>query len=167
MPTERAADPGKAQFRQQWYAALNAQIANAPPANSLAARFASFADTVQTRLDTTNGVGPSLTGSLEAQVGRALSQVLRQAPAVGAAGAAYNGAGAAYPGAGAAYPGAAPLVAQAMSVATLGGTGGPPASRHSRRRCFERQRWSRATCSRSSTRSSRSRPSPIPRMSPR
>jgi hypothetical protein len=120
MPTERAADPGKAQFRQQWYAALNAQIANAPPANSLAARFASFADTVQTRLDTTNGVGPSLTGSLEAQVGRALSQVLRQAPAVGAAGAAYNGAGAA-------YPGAAPLVAQAMSVATLAGSGGPPA----------------------------------------
>jgi hypothetical protein len=113
MPTARAADPGKAQFRQQWYAALNAQIANAPPANSLAARFASFADTVQTRLDTTNGVGPSLTGSLEAQVGRALSQVLRQAPADGATGAA--------------YPGAAPLVAQAMSVATLAGTGGPPA----------------------------------------
>src|SRR5689334_21789345 len=120
MPTERAADPGKAQFRQQWYAALNAQIANAAPANSLAARFASFADTVQTRLDTTNGTGPSLNGSLEAQVGRALSQVLRQAPAAGAAGAAG-------PGNGAAPSGVAPLVAQAMSVATLTTRGGPPA----------------------------------------
>jgi hypothetical protein len=112
MPTDRAADPLKVQFRQQWYAALNAQMAAAPPGASLAARFSSFADTIQTRLDTTNGVGPSLTGSLEAQVDRALSQVLRQAPTAGTADA---------PG----Y-GAAPLVAQALSAATLAGTGGTP-----------------------------------------
>lgn len=113
MPTDRAADPLKAQFRQTWYDALNALAAAAPPGASLAARFGSFADTIQTRLDTSNGVGPTLSGSLQAQVDRALSQVLRQAPLDGSAAAG--------------GPGAAPLVAQALSAATLAGTGGTPA----------------------------------------
>ena len=112
MPTNRAADPLKAQERLTWYASLN--VPTAAPIASLASRFQSFADTVQTRLDTANGTGPILTGSLEAQVDRALSQVLRQAPAAGP----YTA-----PGQGLAQP-----VAQALSAATLvGGAGGPPA----------------------------------------
>jgi hypothetical protein len=127
MPTERAVDPQKARLRQKWYEALNTQAATTTatsPAASLAARFGSFADTIQTRLDTTNGVGPTLTGSLEAQVDRALSQVIRQAPVNGSAapGGAYGGSGGAYGG-----PGAAPRVAQALSAATMVGAGGTPA----------------------------------------
>jgi hypothetical protein len=102
MPTDRAADPGKAQSRATWYTTLNALAASAPPANTLAARFTSFADTVQTRLDTANGSGPSLAGSLEAQVDRALSQVLRQAPA------------------GMPSDGATSLVTQALSALSVG-----------------------------------------------
>jgi hypothetical protein len=117
MPTDRAVDPQKATLRQMWYQALNTQAATASPTASLAARFGSFADTIQTRLDTGNGVGPTLTGSLEAQVDRALSQVIRQAPVNGSAasGGAYGG------------PGAAPLVAQALSAATMVGAAGTPA----------------------------------------
>src|SRR5690349_11194759 len=112
MPTSRAAD--KVAGRQTWFNAIRGPFPGATAVDSLAARFQSFADTVQTRLDTANGTGPTLTGSLEAQVDRALSQVLRQAPAAGpsmAAGQALT------------QP-----VYQALSVATLaGGTGGPPA----------------------------------------
>lgn len=112
MPTSRAADPLKAQNRLTWLNALNAPPAQA--IDALAARFASFADTVQTRLDTSAGTGPTLTGALEAQVDRALSQVLRQAPAAGppvADGQALTQS-----------------VTQGLSVATLvGGAGGPPA----------------------------------------
>jgi hypothetical protein len=111
MPTSRAAD--KVAERQAWFNAIKGALA-APPINSLAARFQSFADTLQTRLDTTNGTGPPLTGTLEAQVDRALSQVLRRAPANGAAAA--SGQGVIQP------------VTQALSVATLaGGSAGPPA----------------------------------------
>src|SRR5690348_8069090 len=112
MPTNRAADPLKAQERLTWYESLTRP--KKEPIETLASRFESFADTVQTRLDTANGTGPTLTGSLEAQVDRALSQVLRQAPAPGPSVAA---------GQGLAQP-----VYQALSVATLAsGPGGPPA----------------------------------------
>src|ERR1700722_4449467 len=112
MPTNRAADPLKAQERLTWYASLSAQVDD--PTRTLAARFQSFADTIQTRLDTVNGTGPGLGGSLQAQVDRALSQVLRQAPGSGS----YNRGG----------QGITQPIAQALSAATLaGGTGGAPA----------------------------------------
>jgi hypothetical protein len=112
MPTNRAADPLKAQERLTWYASLN--VSAAQPIATLASRFQSLADTIQTRLDIGNGTGPSLAGSLETQVDRALSQVLRQAPAAGP----YTAAG----------QGLAQPAAQALSAATLaGGASGPPA----------------------------------------
>jgi hypothetical protein len=112
MPTSRAAD--KVASRQTWYTAISGPLPGAGAIDSLAARFQSFADTVQTRLDTTNGTGPTLTGSLEAQVDRALSQVLRQAPANGPSAVAGQAL--------------TQQAAQALSIATLaGGMGGPPA----------------------------------------
>jgi hypothetical protein len=117
MPTSRASDPLKAAARRTWYDAVSFLVSNVPPGQGvdrLASRFQSFANTIQTRLDTASGTGPPLTGSLEAQVDRALSQVLRQAPA-GGSGAGYG-------------PGATQSVGQAMSIATLAnGAGGPPA----------------------------------------
>jgi hypothetical protein len=114
MPTNRASDALKATHRQTWYSTISAALPAGGATDRLAARFQSFADTVQTRLDTANGTGATLTGSLEAQVDRALSQVLRQ-PSVGRAG-------------GAADQGPTQLVTQALSVATLlNGSGGPPA----------------------------------------
>ena len=111
MPTSRAFE--KVANRLTWFN-TRAALPRGKPQARLAARFESFADTIQTRLDTANGTGPTLTGSLEAQVDRALSQVLRQAPAAGpsvAAGQALT------------QP-----VYQALSVATLAsGMGGPPA----------------------------------------
>src|SRR2546421_9296975 len=113
MPTSRAA--AKVSARQTWYSALPPLVATGGAAAArLAARFQSFADTIQTRRDTATATGPALGGSLEAQVDRALSQVLRQAPADSSG--AYLGQG------------AAPLVAQGLSMATvIGGAGGPPA----------------------------------------
>jgi hypothetical protein len=114
MPTNRASDAMKATYRQTWYSTISAALPAGAATDRLAARFQSFADTVQTRLDTANGTGTTLTGSLEAQVDRALSQVLRQ-PSAGGAGPA-------------AGPGTTQLVTQALSVATLlNGSGGPPA----------------------------------------
>jgi hypothetical protein len=114
MPTNRASDAMKATYRQTWYSTMSTALPAGAATDRLAARFQSFADTVQTRLDTANGTGPPLTGSLEAQVDRALSQVLRQAPAGGAGAAGGQGA--------------TQLVSQALSVATLlNGSGGPPA----------------------------------------
>jgi len=112
MPTNRAADPLKAQDRVTWFESLTRPTDE--PIQTLASRFQSFANTVQTRLDTANGTGPVLTGGLEAQVDRALSQVLRQAPAPGP----YTAAG----------QGLTQMAAQALSVTTVtGGGGGPPA----------------------------------------
>src|SRR5579871_2502507 len=112
MPTNRAADPLKAQDRVTWFESLTRPTEE--PIQTLASRFQSFANTVQTRLDTANGTGPVLTGGLEAQVDRALSQVLRQAPAPGP----YTAAG----------QGLTQMAAQALSVTTVtGGGGGPPA----------------------------------------
>jgi hypothetical protein len=137
MPTSRAADVQKQKNRTAWFAAL-AKSPRGKPNERLAARFESFADTIQTRLDTSNGVGPSLTGSLEAQVDRALSQVLRQAPAngtwsAGSQGGSYGssagaGQGGYYGSATAAGAGGTQLMAQALPAGMLnGGVGGPPA----------------------------------------
>jgi len=104
----------KPTFRQQWYAAMSGLLVAGPAVNQLAARFQSFADTIQTRLDTATGTGGGITGTLEAQVDRALAQVLRQGSANGTS----------------APPGqvASPSVTQALSVAALvSGSGGPPA----------------------------------------
>jgi hypothetical protein len=114
MPTNRASDAPKPGLRQLWYTTMAANLPPGAAGDRLAARFSSFADTIQTRLDTSNGTGPTLSGSLQAQVDRALSQVLRQAPGNGSPGAAGQGA--------------TPSVTQALSVATLiGGASGPPA----------------------------------------
>jgi hypothetical protein len=100
----------KATYRQTWYSTMSTALPPGGATDRLAALFQSFADTIQTRLDSANGTGPTLTGSLEAQVDRALSQVLRQAPAGGAG------------------QGTTQMVTQALSVATLlNGSGGPPA----------------------------------------
>jgi hypothetical protein len=123
MPTSRAAE--KVAGRQASFNALRAAAQTAQSIDTLSARFGSFANTVQTRLDTSNGTGPTLTGSLEAQVDRALSQVLRQAPANGYSAAGGQGSAGGYPAAGQAL---AQPVAQPLSVATWGGgMGGPPA----------------------------------------
>src|SRR5215510_9940296 len=78
MPTSRAFEkPAKRQ------AALNG-LATRPVKNikeaveALNARFDSFAATVQNRIDTDAGGPLTLTGSLDAQVQRALSQALRR-----------------------------------------------------------------------------------------
>jgi hypothetical protein len=130
MPTTRAADPLKAQDRLTFYASLNSPPQRADALQNLSARFQSFADTVQTRLDTGNGTGPTLTGSLEAQVDRALSQVLRQAPAAGPSTAGSAGSYGAGPAGSyqASWQRGTQPAGQALSVATLlNGMGGPPA----------------------------------------
>ena len=115
MPTSRASE--KVASRQAWFtatAALSSSGGGGDAAQTLSARFASFADTIQTRLDTAGSNGSALTGTLEAQVDRALSQVLRQAPANGsAAGASQT---------------MVQQAAAARSYATMGGgAAGPPA----------------------------------------
>jgi hypothetical protein len=123
MPTSRAAE--KVAGRQASFTALRVAAQTAQSIDTLSARFGSFANTVQNRLDTSNGVGPTLTGSLEGQVDRALSQVLRQAPANGSSTAGGQGPAGGYAAAAQAL---AQPVAQALSVATWGGgMGGPPA----------------------------------------
>jgi hypothetical protein len=115
MPTSRAAE--KVAGRQSSFNAIRAAGA-ATAIDTLSARFGSFANTVQTRLDTSNGTGPPLTGTLEAQVDRALSQVLRQAPA--------SGSGSGYPAA--AGQTLTQPTTQALSVATWAdGMGAAPA----------------------------------------
>jgi hypothetical protein len=71
--------PGKAYNR---LTALNAYITQnniVVSGGGLNARFSSFANTFQTRLNTSNGTNGALGGTLEAQVNGALAQVLRQA----------------------------------------------------------------------------------------
>src|SRR5947207_13551606 len=63
-------------------------------AGSLEAQFASFATTIQQRIDSDSGGGQVLSGSLSAQVERAVSQAMRRgniASAGGGAGTAYGG----------------------------------------------------------------------------
>jgi hypothetical protein len=113
MPTSRASE--KVASRQAWYTAtLAATIGGPDPVQTLSARFTSFADTIQTRLDTASGNGQALTGTLEAQVDRALSQVLRKAPGNGSAAMAGQTL--------------MQQAAAALSYATMaGGAAGPPA----------------------------------------
>src|SRR6476661_7790873 len=80
MPTSRASD--KVGPRQTSLA--TAAVSTATPLQQLAGRFGSFANTVQTRLDTSSGANGTLGGTLQAQVERALAQVLRQPGALGA-----------------------------------------------------------------------------------
>ena len=100
MPTSRAAD--KVGSRQT-LAGCRGRPAGGPPPG-VASRFGSFANTVQTRMDTSAGTNGTLGGTLQAQVERALAQVLRQPGAIGS-----NGAGAMATAAGAA--GTAPALA--------------------------------------------------------
>jgi hypothetical protein len=80
MPTNRAST--KVSARQSALATyMTKNHILVPPngrMNELTARFSSFANTVQTRMNSSNGTNSSLGGTLEAQVDRALSQVLRQ-----------------------------------------------------------------------------------------
>jgi hypothetical protein len=82
MPTNRASMPGKATNRSvalSAYATYDHIVV--PPTGVLGglnARFSSFTNTIQTRLNSSNGTTGVLGGTLEAQVNGALSQVLRQ-----------------------------------------------------------------------------------------
>jgi hypothetical protein len=82
MPTNRAMAPNKQGNRAAALTAYsNFNNIIVPPVgrmNQLTARFSSFANTIQTRMNSSNGTGGALGGTLEAQVDRALSQVLRQ-----------------------------------------------------------------------------------------
>lgn len=83
MPTSRARE--KVQQRYKSNPAPQYRSPNADKA--LAASFASFATTVQNRLDNDGAGSPiALNGSLEAQVERALSQASRQSASAGVAG---------------------------------------------------------------------------------
>lgn len=80
MPTSRAKEKVDDRVTMLAY-----QLGDGDPEKELAASFSSFATTVQNRLDNNGSGSPiALSGSLEAQVTRALSQVTRQS-------SAYNG----------------------------------------------------------------------------
>jgi hypothetical protein len=80
MPTNRASMKvsNRAAALSAYVTANNIVIPQNNRMSQLTARFSSFANTVQTRLNESNGSGSGLGGTLEAQVDRALSQVLRQ-----------------------------------------------------------------------------------------
>jgi hypothetical protein len=82
MPTNRASMTSKVNNRNAALARyIHFNHIVVPPSgrlNKLTARFSSFANTVQTRMNSSNGTGGALGGTLEAQVDRALSQALRQ-----------------------------------------------------------------------------------------
>jgi len=82
MPTNRASMPGKMTNRSVALSAYASYYHIVVPAGGhvggLNARFSSFANTIQTRLNSSNGTTSVLGGTLEAQVNNALSQVLRQ-----------------------------------------------------------------------------------------
>lgn len=113
MPTNRAVD--KIRRRGAGLAKMQTDLNLVPvpqtgnPLSALAARFGSFANTVQTRLDTSGGGAATLGGTLEAQVERALAQALRS-PADGGSTAAMGP-----PGSG------------AVATMTGGGVSGTPA----------------------------------------
>lgn len=89
MPTSRAFDK-RAKFRNDVFAG-NPKLHSA---GSLEAQFASFATTIQQRIDSDSGGGQVLSGSLSAQVERAVSQAMRRgniASAGGGPGTAYGG----------------------------------------------------------------------------
>jgi len=82
MPTNRASTQGRAANRSNSliaYSSFNSIVV--PPKGHLGglnARFSSFANTIQTRLNSSNGTTGGLGGTLEAQVNNAIAQVLRQ-----------------------------------------------------------------------------------------
>jgi hypothetical protein len=82
MPTNRAFMTNKVSNRNAALARYiefnNIVVPPSGRLNKLTARFSSFANTVQTRINSSNGTGGALGGTLEAQVDRALSQALRQ-----------------------------------------------------------------------------------------
>jgi hypothetical protein len=89
MPTSRARDKTTNSFsaRSNRFDTLQKLPTLSGRLRSITGQFASFATTIQTRID--NGAGgatPSLNGSVEAQVERVLSQVLRQTSPAGATG---------------------------------------------------------------------------------
>src|SRR5215470_1493066 len=102
MPTSRAFE--KLFRRQAELAGLPTLSATsqADAVKALNARFGSFATTVQNRIDTDAGGPLTLTGSLDAQVQRALSQALRrgssyQSQSVAALGSPPSAGTSAYP----------------------------------------------------------------------
>jgi hypothetical protein len=87
VPTSRAREKAAGDYRAAELVEIKSPYEEDPGA-TLSAQFASFATTIQTRLDNDGSGSPiSLNGSLEAQVERALSQALRQAGPSGAYGA--------------------------------------------------------------------------------
>jgi hypothetical protein len=81
MPTNRASSPPKPASRAaalQAYQSYNNIVVPANLMGGLPARISSFANTMQTRINSSTGTVGTLGGTLEAQVDRALSQVLRQ-----------------------------------------------------------------------------------------
>jgi hypothetical protein len=81
MPTNRASGTQRISMRLtalQTYQSANAIVVPPGALNALTARLSSFANTVQTRMNSSTGTASTLGGTLEAQVDRALSQVLRQ-----------------------------------------------------------------------------------------
>jgi hypothetical protein len=89
MPTNRASMPNKKGNRvtalAQYISSNNIAVMPSGRMRELTARFSSFANTVQTRLNSSNGTGGALGGTLEAQVERALSQTLRRPGALATA----------------------------------------------------------------------------------
>jgi hypothetical protein len=99
MPTSRAFDKGKSvDGLRQDLLRLNSL---APHQSLFEAQFASFATTIQQRIDTDSGGNQTLSGSLSAQVERAVSQAMRRGniALAGGPGNAYgSGYGTAYGG---------------------------------------------------------------------
>lgn len=82
MPTNRASGTLRQQSRASNLASYisinNIVVSKLSHLGGLNARFSSFANTIQTRLNSSNGTTGGLGGTLEAQVTSALSQVMRQ-----------------------------------------------------------------------------------------
>jgi hypothetical protein len=126
MPTSRAFDK-RAKFRHDVFAG-NPKLHSA---GSLEAQFASFATTIQQRIDSDSGGGQVLSGSLSAQVERAVSQAMRRgniALAGGGPGAYGGSSGNGYGGSsGSAYGGGYGVMAGNPGMAPSAMTAGPQA----------------------------------------
>jgi hypothetical protein len=126
MPTSRAFDK-RAKFRHDVFAG-NPKLHSA---GSLEAQFASFATTIQQRIDSDSGGGQVLSGSLSAQVERAVSQAMRRgniASAGGGPGAYGGSSGNGYGGSsGSAYGGGYGVMAGNPGMAPSAMTAGPQA----------------------------------------
>lgn len=87
MPTCRAVDKGSTgnYWRRSALREIVPPVRRRSLEQQVADQFASFATTIQTRLDGNGAMNGSFGGSIEVQVGRALAQVLRTPAAGGAA----------------------------------------------------------------------------------